>query len=62
MSKSERVTIRMPPQMREKIDTNIQKGYYKNRTEFIISAIRHSLMVWEKEHPEALKKEETNEP
>lgn len=55
--KSEKITIRLPSQLKEKIDIVVTKGYYRNRTEFIISSIRHSIMLLEKEHPEMFKEE-----
>jgi len=55
--KTEKITIRLPVPLKNKIDLLIKKGYYRNRTEFIISSIRHHIMLWEKEHPGVFKDE-----
>ena len=48
----ERIWIYVPPRLLEKIDILVQKGYYRDRQDFIIDAMRHRIEEYEEKRPE----------
>ena len=52
----ERIWIYVPPKLLEKIDILVQKGYYRDRQDFIIDAMRHRIEEYEEKKPKLFSK------
>ena len=48
----ERIWVFVPVGLLEKVDILIQKGYYRDRQDFIVDAMRHRIEEYEEKRPE----------